>query len=406
MNKLFKVLIIIAASVVAITAAVSLLRIEIISPPTDPVSPPQESSSTPTEANAPANIQTPAAADHRQSLSLPISGNAVPELAMFDQAMIDFMAARNIRAGTLAVMRNGIVVLERGYGWQDKEHRQTISPRALMRIASVDKPITAAAIKRLIRQGALTADTKVFPLLDIASPSDPRINDITVQHLIDHQGGWDNAQAGFDPCFNVVDIARALGIPSPADTKDIARYMAGRPLQYTPGTRTSYSNFGYALLRLIVERVSGQTFVSYLQRELGLDVDRSHAFPQDRGPREIWYSDPETCTNVFDPSTKVPCPDGGFNVESRAMAASSLGLVQFLDHYWISGEPRNPGENGYVYWFYGSLGGTFTFVYQRPDGVNIAALFNQRTDPSGLKYDAIKDVMDKTTDSVGRWPQQ
>jgi Tol biopolymer transport system component len=376
-------------------------------------------------------------ADHRSLLSsLPVSGVPVPELMVFDQAMLDFMAARNIQAGTLTVMRSGTVLLEHGYGWQDRgewkaylplvmksssllravslsdstvsNHAVAISPSALMRVASIDKPITAAAIKRLISQGRLSPDAKVFPLLGVTAPAGqspaPRLNDITIQHLLDHQGGWDSSQTGYDPMFRVVDIAAALGIPSPAGTPDIARYMAGQPLQFTPGTRSAYSNFGYALLRWIVERVSGRTFVSYLQQELGIDVDRSHAFSQDRNPREIWYSDPGRCTNVFQPSSIVPCADGGYNVESRSIAASSATLAHFLDHYWISGEPRSPGQLGYIYWFYGSLPGTFSFAYQRLDGVNIVALFNQRTDSSGLPYDNIKDVMDEAVASVVQWP--
>ncbi len=341
--------------------------------------------------------------------SIPITGDMVPELAAFDKAMTGYMGARGLRAGALAVSRNGVLLLQRGYGWQDPELTTPIKPDALFRLASVDKPVTAAAIKRLIGQEVLHPDTRVFALLGI-SPSgtapDARLNEITIKNLLDHQAGWDNAQAGFDPCFDVVRIARELDIPPPAETADIARFMAGRPLQFSPGSRTAYSNFGYAMLRLVIERVSGQPFAQYLRQELEMDVDRSFAAPAERNVREIWYADPGMCPNVYAPSRRVPCVDGGFAVESRAMAASAPTLVRFLDRYWINGDPREAGQNGYVYWFFGSLPGTFTFIYQRPDGVNIAALFNQRADASGLPYDAIKGVMDGAADSINAWPGQ
>ena len=330
--------------------------------------------------------------------SLPISGVAVPALSAFDNAMVNFMTARNIQAGTLAVSRNGTMLLERGYGWQDRTRQRTITPNTFMRIASVDKPLTAAAIKRLIAQGRLSASTKIFAFLNVTPPAgrtaDPRLKDITIQHLLDHQGGWDPTKS-FDPMFDVVRIANELGIASPAGIPDIARYMAGQPLQYTPGTGSAYSNFGYALLRWTITRVTGKALVSYFQSEFGLDVERSYAFAKDRNAREIWYSDPGTCTNVYQPSTTVACPDGGFAVEAYTLVASSATLATHLNRYWISGEPRAVGQTGYVYWFFGSLPGTFTFIYQHPNGTNVAILFNQRTDPSGLAYDSIKTVIDQ-----------
>ncbi len=345
---------------------------------------------------------------------LPVSGAPVPQLAVFDDTMQQFMRERSIKAGTLAISRNGVVIFNRGYGWKDSTLQTPLQPDTLLRLASIDKILTAAAIKRLFAQGQLSATTKVFELLNITPPPgqtpDPRLNDITVQHLLDHQGGWDPQEAQFDPMFEVIHIAEALGIPSPAEAADIARYMAGQPLQFAPGARTAYSNFGYSLLKSIVEQVAGQTLVGYLQTEFGLDIDRSFSLPQDRNSREIWYSDPNTCPNVFDPSSVldpakwVPCADGGFNAGSHALTATSATLADFLTRFWISGDPRSPGENGYIYVFFGSVPGTFTAIYQRPDGVNLAALFNQRTDPSGLNYEDIIQLFDTATDSVTEWP--
>jgi hypothetical protein len=85
------------------------------------------------------------------------------------------------------------------------------------------------------------------------------------------------------------------------------------------------------------------------------------------------------------------------------MVISAPALAEFFSRYWISGDPRSPMDKGYTYWYFGSWIGTFSLAYQRPDGVNIVVLFNQRTDPSGLDYGKIKDAMDTAASSVASW---
>ena len=95
---------------------------------------------------------------------LPMSGVPVPALAAFDQTMQQFMAERSIKAGELTVMKNGVIVLERGYGWQDKSEQRQLPPDALFRLASIIKPVTSAAIKKLAVAGKLSLSDPVFCL--------------------------------------------------------------------------------------------------------------------------------------------------------------------------------------------------------------------------------------------------
>src|SRR5205814_4555581 len=104
--------------------------------------------------------------------------------------------------------------------------------------------------------------------------ADSRINTITLRHLLEHQGGWQRSTAtpslhpsnppGFDPCSGSALrlIGRDLSVNHVVSARDVARYMYGEPLQYTPGTTTlsaqeRYSNFGYLLLQMAVERLAG-----------------------------------------------------------------------------------------------------------------------------------------------------
>ncbi|HEV3259408.1 MAG TPA: serine hydrolase domain-containing protein [Gemmataceae bacterium] len=330
----------------------------------------------------------------------------------FDRAMRKYMKERHIGAGTLAVSRNGKLLLARGYGFADAARKRRVQPDDPLRIASVTKPITAAAIRTLVRQRKLSLDTKVFPLLGLKPPAgrkaDPRLKDITVRHLLEHRGGWDLKKT-FDPMFRPLEIAAALGRPGPAGARDVVRYMMGQPLQFKPGARESYSNFGYCVLGRVIEKVTGQSYVAYVRQKilapLGVrSVELGRSLPRDRNRREPLYVDPGKGRNLLKPQSKelVPAPDGTFYLEAMdshgGLIASSRDLLRFADAYWLSGEPRK--GNGETWTFFGSLPGTHAMVMQRPDGVNVAALFNQRTDPSGLDYDKIEDMMGQAADRL------
>jgi len=349
---------------------------------------------------------------------LPMTGDAVPDLAAFDDAMQKFMSDRSVTAGTLAVSKNGKLVLSRGYGWLDDAHTHLCPPATPMRIASVSKPITLAALLHLIRAGKLKLDDKPFEYLQVAPPPghkmDERLLKITIKDLIEHKGGWDRAKAG-DPMFMSLKIAESLGKPGPASSEDIIHYMAGQPLQFDPGSKSVYSNFGYCVLGRVIEKASGKKYIDYLHesvtKPLGLtSVQLGHSLPGARNAKEPKYVDAGFGRNVMQPRSKekVPAADGTFCIEAMdahgGLIASAPDLVKFLDAYWMNGNPRKAGQSA-SYTFFGSLPGTWSVVIQRPDGVNMSALFNQRSDASGLKYEAIRDVLNETAKDIKDWPR-
>jgi CubicO group peptidase (beta-lactamase class C family) len=343
---------------------------------------------------------------------LPVSGAHHPALDLFDSALVAFMAARHIGAGTVSISRAGTTVYRRAFGWRDSARTELLSPNALMRLASNSKPVTAAAIRRLVSQGQLTLDTKAFSFLGL-SPAGPvadrRVYDITVQHLLDHTSGWNRNVAG-DFMFKSREISRALGISIPPTKAQIAQWVMTQPLQSAPGITSSYSNFGYLVLGLIIEKVTGQSFLDYVRQnffgtQAAGEIVTGTSLRGDRDAREPFYSDPYKGCSVFNVETcvLVPWPDGGWYLEAfdacGGLVASAPAMVTFLDAYWISGQPRIPGTTA-SYTFYGSLDGTFTMMRQRPDGTNIVVLFNQRTDPSGLSYPQIQATLDAVSDRV------
>lgn len=305
----------------------------------------------------------------------PVTGPKTPGVEMFDAVIDEIMTTLGCDAATLAVMDRGRLVISRGYGWKDNDRQQPTQPDTLMRIASCSKPITAAAVKELLRRGDLQPDLKVFPYLALkpynGQLGDPRVQQITVTQLLEHRGGFDREQA-YDPMFQLDRIERALMLSKPATTRHIIEYMLAQPLQFAPGERYCYSNYGYCALGRVIEKATGQSYLDYVQeticRPLAMnDLIQSRNRAADRSAREVDY----------------PIDDRSFSIEVMdahgGLATSALSLCKFMQQYWISGERRTPGEQQ-SYHFFGSLPGTTAMIQQRPDSLDCAILFNGRRD--------------------------
>ena len=177
--------------------------------------------------------------------------------------MEQFMSARKVPGGALAVVKDRRLVYARGYGWADREGEEPVKAESLFRIASISKPVTSAAIMRLVEAGKLSLDKHVAELVAVepvvpeGKKPDPRLQEITIRQCLQHTGGWNRDVSG-DPMFRSVDIARAVGAPAPARQEAIIRYMFGQPLDFAPGASYAYSNFGYCLLGRVIEKVTGR----------------------------------------------------------------------------------------------------------------------------------------------------
>jgi N-acyl-D-amino-acid deacylase len=207
---------------------------------------------------------------------VPAQGQYVPQFSSVDTLFQNFMTSNNIPGADVAITHNGAVVYERGFGYTSPAHTGTVSETGLMRLASVSKPITAAAINKLVTSGKLSLDAKVFKigsnggLLDIPPATtlgDSRLANITVRELLQHTGGWNRDTAG-DLAFKDLTIASAMGISSPPGIYNTARYILSQPLQFTPGTQMNYSNIGYMFLGMVVEQASGMPYNDYIHQQV------------------------------------------------------------------------------------------------------------------------------------------
>jgi CubicO group peptidase (beta-lactamase class C family) len=400
-------------------------------------------------------------AQNKAPAEFPVTGRADPNLAGFDRLVISFMKKHQVPGGALAVTKDGRVVYSRGFGYADTGKMQPVVPQALFRIASISKPITAAAVLKLVEQGKLKLDDFAFqilqlqPFLEEKKRVDPRLRKITIRQLLQHTAGWDRDKS-FDPMFESVKIARALKVPPPAHAEHVIRYMMGQPLDFAPGARYAYSNFGYCVLGRIIEKVSGQSYESYVRqhilRPLGIrDMRIGRTLPQGRAAGEVHYyagkdrTAPAVFAGMLD--RNVPTPYGAWYLEAMdahgGWIASAVDLVRFasaFDHpdhskllqaktidlmfarppglagltkngkpratYYACGWSVRPvGKKGHSTWHPGALDGTGTLLVRRADGVNWAVLFNKRHDQKGKALTAeIEPLLHAAADQVTRWP--
>ena len=386
-------------------------------------------------------------------------GKSDPRLAGFDRMIRDLMKKHHVPGCALAVTDHGRLVHARGYGYADVATRQKVTPRSLFRIASISKPITAVAVLQLVQRNRLCVDGKVFeilehkPLPNREAKADERLNSITVRHLLQHRGGWDRDKS-FDAMFRSVQFADALGTAPPAGPDDVIRCMLSEPLDFDPGQRYAYSNYGYCLLGRVIEAVTGQTYEDYVTRHvlapLGIHSMRiGKTRLEGKAQREVRYYDPAKGPSVFaeDLNQQVPRPYGAWHLEAMdahgGWIASAVDLARFasafddpsncklLDPetvqtmfarpdgaagYDASGQPKETyyscgwmnrvvANNETNQWHTGSLPGTSTILVRRHDHRNWVLLFNARTSPHVSHLSKTVDpLIHQAANQVEEWP--
>ena len=188
--------------------------------------------------------------------------------APFDAKAVDALVAAEIQARglvgiTLAVARDGKIVLSRGYGLASLADRRPVTEETMFAIGSVTKQFTCACILLLAEDGKLSPQDKVAKYY----PDLTKANEITILDLMNHVSGY--------PDYYPLDfVDRRLATPRPVD--EVIRLYGTGKLDFEPGTRYSYSNTGYDILGRIVEKVSGLAFGEFLSRRILKPLGMEH----------------------------------------------------------------------------------------------------------------------------------
>ena len=153
-------------------------------------------------------------------------------------------------SGSVMVAFDGKPVIARGYGYSDREARIKNSPKMISDIGSITKQFTAAAILKLEMQGKVSTDDKITKYFQNVPPDK---SNITLHNLLRHEAGL---PGGIGRDYEKITEAEFL------------EKLFATPLRFPVGTKYAYSNVGYSLLAMIVEKVSGQPYEKFLYENL------------------------------------------------------------------------------------------------------------------------------------------
>ncbi len=263
-------------------------------------------------------------------------------------AAVDKAAAEGRFSGVVMVAKDGIPLLSRAWGMADPASSIANRPDTKFNLGSINKFFTHVAIGQLAAAGKLSlTDTISKHLPALAVPSADKI---TIEQLLRHRSGMGDI---FGPKFQ----------QSQASLRTLSDYVplfADRPLDFEPGTSQRYSNAGFVVLGLIIEKLSGQTYYDYVRDHItkpaGMTDTASYAIDEKVPNRAVGMTKrgpdgplPERQSNVRTLPARGSSAGGGYSTApdllrfSQALLADKLLPKRWTD--WVfSGNLDGPGR--------------------------------------------------------------
>jgi len=310
--------------------------------------------------------------------------------------------APNIPGFALAVAVDGKLVWSEAFGYADVEAKRQATTATQFRIGSVSKPLTADAVAQLYEAGKLDLDA---PIQRYARTFPDKGVPITTRELGGHLGGIRNYKGNeFTLNQHYATVTAALAI------------FQNDPLIAPPGTKYSYSSYGFNLISAVVEGASGEQFLTYMRRHVFAPLGMTHTAPDKNDSvivnRTQFYDRKES--GEFVPS---PAVDNSYKWAGGGFLSTAEDLVKFGSAYLSPGHLKaatlellftpqhtTSGEaTGYgIGWFLGpdtlghrtayhgggSIGGTTVFGIDRDSHVVIALVTNL----TDARLDAARDI--------------
>ncbi len=252
--------------------------------------------------------------------------------ASIDNTMRDYDG--NVPGASVLVIKDGRAVVRRAYGLAHGETEAT--PATNYRLASITKQFTAAAILALVENGKVKLDDPLrrwLPSLPAAT------NGITIEHLLTHTSG-------------LIDYEDVIpeGTTKQVRDADVLRLLEAQDKTYfAPGSGYRYSNSGYALLALIVERASGQSFAAFLRDRIFLPLGMQNTVAFEDGISTVAH---RAFGNPEDQSlTSAVLGDGGIYSSIDDLAKWDAALYD--PKYAVAFVPRTKTDDPNVEYGYG-----------------------------------------------------
>jgi D-alanyl-D-alanine carboxypeptidase len=283
----------------------------------------------------------------------PLSKFSQGELVAALKAKLQKDSAAGNFSGDVLLASRGKPVFEEAYGLADREKRTPNTLNTRFRIGSMNKMFTAVAVLQLVQQGKVNLDDPLgkylpdYPNKDVASK-------VTVQHLLTHTGGTGDF---FGPEFD----AHRLELKT---FDDYVKLYGNRPLRFEPGSKWEYSNYGFLLLGLVVEKASGQSYYDYVRDHIykvagmtstGSEPEDTHVANLSTGYTGMGVKDGGTRPNGDTLPYRGTSAGGGYStVDDLLRFADALQANKLLNAQYTemltTGKPGTP-DNSYAFGF-------------------------------------------------------
>lgn len=269
------------------------------------------------------------------------------------RAYLDKAAAVGRFSGAVLVAKNGKLIFSSAYGLADREKKIANTISTKFRIGSMNKMFTATAVMQLVQAGKINLNDPLgkylpdYPNKDLAAK-------VTIHQLLTHTGGTGDI---FGPEFEKHRLElRTL--------QDYVKLYGERGVKFEPGSKWEYSNYGFLLLGVVIEKVSGQSYYDYVREHIfkPAGMNSTDSLPEDQAvaDRSVGYTKMEGAKewspNVETLPYRGTSAGGGYStVEDLLAFANALANHTLLDAKHVelltTGKIETPNGAKYAYGF-------------------------------------------------------
>ena len=365
------------------------------------------------------------------------------KFAGVEKTVNSFLRKWSIAGASIAIAKDGKLIYAHGFGYADTASKTEAQPYSQFRLASISKLVTAVGVMKLQEEGKLALTDSVFGSKGILNdpfygePKDKRVYKINVAELLSHEAGW--TQRYGDQMFMPLVVAEKMGLKPPVDTKTIVKFALEKRLQYTPGLGKAYSNLGYSILGLVIEKVSGMSYEDFCRKTimepLGIyDMKIAGNLPSEKAPFEVTYYEPADVVlkpSIYGTGEMVTPSYGGNDIRALGAAgawvATAPDLMRLL--LAVDGFKTRPdiltdqsirfmteNDNGFApvgwkgtvmdgtWWRTGSFPGSAGMMKRQSDGISWVVLFNSSAWNGPEIYSYISNMMNHAISKIDFWP--
>jgi CubicO group peptidase (beta-lactamase class C family) len=230
--------------------------------------------------------------------------------------MTNALRVNEVQGAVVAVVKDGKIIVQKGYGYADAANRIPVDPvNTMFRPASISKLFVWTSVMQLVEQGKIDLDADINTYLDfkIAGMGGKKI---TVRHLMTHRAGFE-------------DIGKVGYLSDAASLKPLGSFLKDYVPKriFVPGSTPAYSNYGTALAGYIVQRVSGMPFETYVERNIFTQLGMTHSTFRQPLPRALQ----SFMSKGYQVTGGEPQPFELMNdAPAGALSASSADMVKFM----------------------------------------------------------------------------